>query len=151
MQAPGHVRAVIAALVPSTEARTGFRHGRAEADFRRWCEANPAASFRRFEVRLADQVYEPLSTTSVDEQRLTLTVVVAYPHGDQQSRRAALGRDDVQRADRHQIEAAIGLIDLANFVDPRAKWTSGTTTRTRGTGVDFLTIRQDFTFYRSQP
>lgn len=150
---------VIEALTPSSLSADKFRRYRNEggADFVSWCEANPAAAFRRVQVRSSGAVQSPaVSNTDVEEHVASFLVIVAYPQTSRSGRDAALDRDDLIDADAHSIDNAIGMRGTANFRTPYpdAWWSSPGegaehVTVERGDGVDFLTMRVDYRYHRA--
>lgn len=146
---------VIEALVPASLPQDRFRRALGErADLRAWALEYPDACFRRFDILDASDYAAPIVSDGViDQVEAVARVVVAYPSsgkfGDQ-NRRDAMG---VMRADRHQIDDAIGLHGGANTV-------AGQTTAVSrggapfdlgadGDGAIFTVLELGFLFYRA--
>lgn len=148
--------AVISALVPSSLSDTLFVPYRNEDDgnIKPWCETNPAAALRRFQVRTVVDAagYKPVavSNSDLEENYGVFVVTVGYPKnaraGDVDG--AALGRDDLIDEDRRMIEKAIGLDGAANFTPATADATyrEHLPTIEAGSACDFLVIRQTMSF-----
>jgi len=113
--------AIVQALTPSDLAHVPFRVALDERDFREWAQAEPVAAFRRFaivdrwtyttpEADGGDVTWEP---TEVD-------VMVAYPRDYRYGTGNSRSREDVMRADRAQIDYAIGAWGAENMSDSSA-------------------------------
>lgn len=145
--------ALIEALIPRELAGDRFVVFRDDddADFQPWCEANPQAAFRRFQVRdLAPDRPAQVSNMDVEERMVTFTIAIAYPQTARAGRLGARDRDRIRTADRHQIETAIGMRGAANFQppNPEAGWISSDAEDepVLGKGVDFQMITQTMRF-----
>lgn len=120
------------------------------ADFVAWCEANPTACLRRYQVRDTGKLQRPQVTNGDAEERLvTYEIKIAYPQTERFGAAGALDRDDAIRDDQLQLEAAIGMAAGGNFIAPfpDATWRSSSTAIKRGAaGVDFLVITQTMSY-----
>lgn len=154
-----HMIALIEDLVPSMLSHDRFRVSRdeREANFIASCEATPASSFRRFQVRSTGASPPPdVSNTDVASRWVTIRILVAYPH----NARAAVDnvnardRDDCADEDLHRINEAVGLHGYANFTGlagtPPATWIGGAIEpRLEGQGVDFGLLELAYRYYRA--
>jgi hypothetical protein len=146
--------AVIGALTPRSGLGRAFVKHRNERDgnFVKWCEANPAAAFRRFQVRQTADQGPDVSNTDIEERRLTLTITIAYPQNSRTGVDNALDRDDVITEDYKQLDFAIGVYGRANFSPPYPDaMPLGFSPEqiVLGEAVDFLVIEEDFIYQRS--
>ncbi len=149
--------AVIEGLVPATDDHVRFRASRNEGDaeFRDWCEANPAATRRRFQVRDdGDDSPPEVTNGDIERRNVKFVILVCYPQTGRDGKDQALDRDDTLWADREQIEHAVGMWGRANFSPPYpdACWLAEGTddaTRETGTACDFLRIAQAMTFVQT--
>jgi hypothetical protein len=147
------VIALIEALVPSLLSSDRFRSARNEygADFQSWADQNPAAAWRRFQVReVGDDAPPEVSSITEERVRLQLELVVAYPQGHRAGPRNAMDRDDAINADWKLINAAIGMYGRANFSGAHDCTPLGATkTRDAGQKVDFLVVRAQYEYQRA--
>lgn len=150
--------AVIKALVPTSDEKLRFTPYQNElgADFRKAMLDHPPGAHRMFQVRTSgrDRGIE-VTNEDVEEHWLELEVVVAYPQDHRWGPENALDRDDVMDQDQHMIEDAIGWRGSANFTtltNADACWRDSLSAADpweRVDGVDFLVIKQLFSYYRS--
>lgn len=149
--------AVITALSPSslaTGAGNAFHEYRNEGDgdFIAWAEKNPAAAFRRFQVR-DDGTDEPPAVTNMDieERSVTFEIVISYPQSARTGHKQALSRDDVIAADFRQIDFAVGICGRINFSPPEPDAVPrGITKRIdRRDACDYLVLTETFTYRRT--
>lgn len=109
--------AVIQALTPSVRADRLFIKHR-EGDYMSWVEAHPTACWRRFQiVHNLDIDQGPTADGSIEACTHTEELRIAYPmelgkYGADNER----DLEDMLASDFHQIDAAIGLNGLANYV-----------------------------------
>lgn len=153
--------AVIVALTPSLLASDLYVEYRNElgADFRDWCEDNPAAALRKFQVRrIADASPAEVSNSDHEERIVSFRVLVAYPQTHRYGGDNASDRDDVMDADQMKIDYAIGMCGRANLAPPYpdACWrgsgngeTSGIRARIEGDDVDFVEIVVSYAYQRT--
>lgn len=78
-------------------------------DFRSWCDANPQAAFRRFQIRdigtvPGSEVYDAQQAWHVTE----MECVVAYPRDYRYGSQALLDLSDVLWEDLNEIDNTIG-------------------------------------------
>jgi hypothetical protein len=148
---------VLVALTPTSLSSDKFRQYRNEgaADFEEFITKNPAAAFRRFQVREIGDESNPL-TSNTTEERLPVEfeIVIAYPQTHRYGSGNALDRDDVARQDWKAIKHAIGIDGRANFTsatDGSYDSTPLGATRTRETmgANDVSVIRVQFEYLRS--
>jgi hypothetical protein len=145
--------AVIGALVPNSLLGQRFIKHRNErdGDFVKWCEANPAAALRRYQVRQSGDEGPLTSNTDVEERRLKLTITVAYPQTARFGPDQALDRDDVITQDYKQLDFAIGIYGRSNFTAPYPDAMPvgfSPQTMVPGAAVDFLVIEEVFVYQR---
>jgi hypothetical protein len=147
---------VIEGLTPASDSGVKFRRYRNEggADFQDWAESHPSGAQRRVQVRTSGASHVPeVSNTDMEEHRLTMTVLVAYPHTHRWGSANGLDRDDVMDQDAFQIDEAIGMLGRANFSSPYpdACWLEGgVTERVRGTSCDFIELQLVYLYQRSR-
>ncbi len=128
------------------------------ANFEEWCEKNPAAAFRRFQVREIGEDEPPLvSHFTVETVRVRYRIAVAYPQTHRYGPQNAMDRDDVMNQDWTKIKNAItgtGASARGNFASvtdgqydctPLAQ---STKTREAGGKIDYLVILVDFEYTR---
>jgi hypothetical protein len=146
------VYTLIESQTPTTDA-TEFRRYRNEgsADFVEWAEQNPAAAFRRVQVREVDEDGEPLVTDTTEERvRMFLEIRIAYPQTHRYGPDNAMDRDAVAKQDWKQIKQAIGINGRANFSGSYDCTPLGAVrVREEGDGVDFSLITAEFEYQRS--
>jgi len=143
------IATLIEALTPTSDAATKFKQSRDEAaaDFPAWCEANPAACLRRFQVRYTGED-EPPEVSAVDNslQRATFTILIAYPLTHRYG--SGRDRDDVMDEDWRKVNYSIGIYGRANFSSTHDCTPMGATRSVeRGEKVDMLVVKADVTFY----
>jgi hypothetical protein len=147
------VRTIFAQIDPVSLTSTRFRDFRNEgrADFREWCEANPTAALRRFQVRNVGNDAPPeVSNTDVELRKLMLEILVAYPQDNRAGRDNAMDRDDIIEEDWDYIDFNIGICGRLNFSGTYDCTPLGCTKEIeRGEVCDFLVIRAEYQFYRA--
>lgn len=114
-----YVIGLIAAIAPTLQPAARFipfNHER-DGDFDAWCEAKTSAPFRRFSARSTHASRRPrTSNVYVEEQFVTLEIVIAYPMTSRTGKDGALDRDDTADSDRKLITQAVCVNGYANFV-----------------------------------
>ena len=147
---------VIEALTPTSDSALKFKRYRNEggADFQSWAEEHPAACRRRFQVRTTGgSVVPEVSSQDVEEHRVTLLALIAYPQTNRDGTAGALDRDDTLDEDAFQIDKAIGMLGKANFTDPYADATwieGGVSDRIEGAAVDFVELQLTYIYKRTR-
>lgn len=149
---PGAIRdrmlTVIEALTPTSATNVPFlRHvSETNGNYIEWAETNPAAAFRRVDVRYSGAEEAPETSSGVEEEhQRTFTVTIAYPLDTRYGADLSLDRDDIIAEDQFKIEKAIGMLGKANFTGPTypdATWLrdgSGAD-RQAGEACDFLIL-----------
>jgi hypothetical protein len=138
---------------PVSLASTRFRRYRNEggADFREWAEKNAAAALRRFQVRnVGNDQLPTVSNTDVEERRLTLEILVAYPQTNRAGADNALDRDDIIEEDWDYIDFNIGICGRGQFYTTHDCTPLGCTKEIeRGPVCDFVVIRAEFLYLRA--
>ena len=148
---------VIEELVPTSDTQVRFeRHQNdGRGDFIEWAESQPAAAYRRFQVRTTGSLEPPETSSGVEEERqITFTITVAYPLDHRYGGDLALDRDDIMDEDERRIENAIGMHGRANFTPPTypdATWLGGGVDREEAAACGFLVITQRMAIIRSLP
>lgn len=147
--------ALIKALTPAADTGVRFDPYRNEGDgdFQGWAEANPASCLRRFQVRTSGASWVPeVSNMDTEEHRLTLTVLVAYPHSHRWGTDNALDRDDVMDQDAFAIDELIGMLGGANFTGSHdCCWLEGAVPEiVRGSAVDFVSLSYTYNYSRTR-
>ncbi len=147
---------VVEAIVPNQLGGDKFRRYRNEGDgdFEAWCETNPPAAWRRFQIRdTGDDDPPEVTNLDVELRSTTYEVRVAYQQTSRAGRDAALDRDDVLEGDYVQIRAAIGETGRGNFAAPYpdacVDGLAISMERVNGTAVDFMVMRLTMSFYRA--
>jgi hypothetical protein len=149
------IAALITAMTPTSLASDTFRNYRYESDgeIRPWALGNPGC-LRRFSVRQVPGDRVPLvSNVNQEQVRITIEIVVCYPQSHRYGDTAALGRDDVIRADSLQIDKATGMYGRANFASGSAYdacWVDGEVDVEQDEGVDFLVLKHTYLIYQSR-
>ncbi len=147
---------LLEALTPTTDA-VEFRRYRNEGDgdFRAWVERNPAAAFRRFQVREVSADEEVFSSSTTQEHvRIRYEILVAYPQSHRYGAANAMDRDDVMNQDWKLINKAIGLYGRANLTTATvgsydAIPLGATRAFERGAVVDLLVVSAEYEYLRS--
>ena len=133
----------------SAARNTGLRES--SGDFVTWADDNPAAAFRRFQVRdTGDEVPPDVSNATEESIEITLEVRVAYPQTARTGRENALDRDDCIAKDWLKLNYTFGIYGAANFTGANDCTPLGATRVVDRIGkVDFLVVTARFMFYRS--
>lgn len=142
-------RKAIEALTPDDLSRTKFEEYTEREDFREWCEKAPAGCLRKFEIE--DLLTYELPTVSDYTQHLedgTFRVTVAYPADARFGADERMGLADSIRADQNDINTAIGLLGVANYVPGQLACTIEEIEIERGENVWFLTMDFRVQYYR---
>jgi hypothetical protein len=144
----------IKALTPTTFARDRYVPHRNDGngDLIAWAQKNPAAAFRRYQVRYQGaDIAADSGDTSFEGRWVRIAITVAYPQNNRTGSGATMDRDDVASGDRFQIEQAIGLSGDYSITSDGygAKWLTGPSSRIRGQGVDFSVITMSMRFDRN--
>lgn len=146
------VYTLVEALTPTTLA-TKFLRYRNElgADFVEWAEKNPAAAFRRFQVREVGEDGEPdVSNSDLEAVETTFEIRIAYPQTHKYGPANAMDRDDVAKQDWKQLKHTLGCDGRANFSSTNDCTPLGATReREEGNAVDFSVIRMRVRYQRS--
>jgi hypothetical protein len=145
--------ALIEALTPTSLSSTKFRRYRNEGDgnFDDFAETNPAAAFRRFQIRDDGSEDPPeVSNTDIDLRHITLIVRIAYPHTGRYGADQALDRDDVMDQDWGLVNGKLGIYGRSNFSSSNDCTPLGATREVmRGASVDVLEVTARYSFYRT--
>lgn len=145
--------ALIEAFSPTSHSADKFRASRNEygADFADWCERNPSAAWRRFQVREVGDDETPETTSGIEERvRVQYEITVAYPQGHRAGPANALDRDDVINQDWLKINYAIGIYGRGSFSSSHDCTPLGAAkTRETGQKIDFLVVRASFEYVRA--
>lgn len=152
---------LIEALTPASLSADKFRRYRNElgADFETDTESNPAAAFRRFQVREADDEQPPLISSLTQETvRTRFEIRIAYPQTHRYGAANAMDRDDIAKQDWKQIKYAI----TGTGGNARTNFTTSTDgsydctplaessrVREEGEAVDFSFIVVEFEYTRA--
>jgi hypothetical protein len=138
----------IEGLTPDSLSSALFRVERGHADFREWAEEHPNACFRRFEIVDLGNYPEPtISTRTVQQERVSVDVVVAYPRKD-----SMYGSDgivsirDIMREDMYAIDTAIGVRGSGNYASGQNAAMLEGDAFEEGEAVDFLVLSYDVHF-----
>lgn len=110
------IATLITALAPTSDPGVRFLQSRDEsaANFPAWCEANPAACLRRFQVRSGGARGQPdVSNVDVARHEASFVIRIAYPNTHRYG--GGRDRDDVMDEDFRKIDVSIGLFGRANF------------------------------------
>lgn len=147
------IYALLEALTPASLVADRFRRYRNEgaADFDAWAEANPAAAFRRLQVRQVGTDELPEASTALQEYvRMRFALRVAYPQTHRYGGENAMDRDDVMNEDWQQINRTVGIYGAGNFSGTNDCIPLGATmTRETGDSIDFLVVEIDVEFIRA--
>lgn len=132
-------------LTGASLAHVPFKPHDNRQDFRTWCNANPNAAFRRFQVRdvgtvSGSEVYDAQQAWHVTE----MECVVAYPRDFRYGAQALLDLDDVLWADLNAIDNAIGSSGNATT----ACVTTLQKDTEEGAGCTFAVLRVQTEFWR---
>ena len=144
----------IGAIAPVTYPGDRFRESRSEGagDFLAWCEDNPAAAWRRFQVRGAGVEPPPaVSSTSEEWRRSLFEIIVAYPLTHRAGELGAVDRDRLIESDMRQLEASIGQHGGAVLHAAGASWMPDgyQVSRLPGQACDFLVVHQTCGYWRT--
>jgi hypothetical protein len=151
------IRAVVASIDPVSLIGDRFIDSRNEfsGDFREWAETNPAAAFRRYQVR-ADGHDEPptVSNTVIEERRVVFEILIAYPQNHRYGDDGAMDRDDVIDEDWDYLDFNLGICGKVNFTSTDTGSYDctplGCTKEIeRGDVCDFLVIRAEYQYQRA--
>lgn len=145
------LHAIAPTLMTGTDHHFRAYHNEAGADFRTYALKNSQSMFRRFQVRTdGDDDPVAVSNMDVEEAELHMTILIAYPQTARTGPTEGLGRDDVIDADRKLLNLALGIYARVNFSPPNPDAVPfGLVIRTiRDNGVDFLELKQRFTYRR---
>jgi hypothetical protein len=148
---------VIHGLVPTTDSHVPFLPYlyEDEGDFRKWAEQNPQGAVRRYSCQMtgADREIE-VTDEQLETHYVELEIIIAYPQSHRWGSAAAVKRAAVMEEDEHLIDDAIGVRGAVNFSPPfaDATWRGVLNIDDRyekGSGVDFLVIRQLMSYLRA--
>jgi hypothetical protein len=143
---------LVEGITPTSLSGDRFRRYRDEggADFEEWATKQPAAAFRRVQVRQVGADELPLVSDTLNERvRLRETVRIAYPQNARTGSQNAMDRDDVINQDWLKINYKIGLYGRGNFSSTNDCTPLGAIMEMeRGAGVDYLVITADFEYLR---
>ncbi len=146
------IKALLEALTP-TSLTTKFISARNEeaADFEEWCEKNPAAAFRRFQVREVGEDGEPdVSNTTEEAVETIFEIRIGYPQTHRYGPQNAMDRDDIAKEDWKLIKQTIGANGRSNFSGSHdCTPLGGERERERGGKIDYSVIRVRFRYQRS--
>lgn len=144
---------LIEALAPTSLTKDKFRRYRNEggADFEGFAEKDPAAAFRRVQVREVGDDEPPLvSNTTVERVRVRYHVVIAYPQTHRYGPNNAMDRDDVMNQDWKSINYAIGIYGRGNFSGANDCTPLGAVkSREQSGAVDYLVIAAEYEYQRA--
>ena len=136
-----------------TSLTTKFLRFRNEdsADFDDWAEKNPAAAFRRFQIREAgDDELPDVSNPDLEAVIIQFNIRIAYPQSHRYGAANAMDRDDVMNQDWKLLNAALGIYGRANFSSTNDCTPLGAVkTREQGGKVDFLVVTARFRYFRA--
>lgn len=143
----------IAAIEPSTASGVPLRLSRGDEDFRAWAQGNPAACLRRYTIEQEGETEEgEIRTGSVEEFRVALTIVAAYPHmfGAYASAGLENYQDvlDMIEEDAESIQSVAGMTGNANY-PAGSHPLSDDYEIEAGEGVTFLVMTLAIRYYRS--
>lgn len=145
---------LLEAFDPQTEIRVKLRRHRNEddGDFLAWCESNPTACFRRFQVDDESYAGPESSNTDVDMRETIMRISVAYPHGQRFGNAGATARRTVIEQDFGEIEKLVGIYARAWYFNSHDCTPLGIGepqfTIERGNGFDILSMSARFSYYR---
>ena len=143
------IATLIAALTPTSDTGVKFVQSRDEAaaDFPAWCEANPAACLRRFQVRYdGNDSLPPVSAVDNSLQSATFVILIAYPLTHRYGN--GRDRDDVMDEDWRKINYSCGIYGRANFSSTNDCTPLGCERSVeRGEKTDMLVVTFRCTFY----
>ncbi len=147
------VIALIKALTPTTLSSDKFREYRNEgaANFDDAMEKNPAAAFRRFQVRQVGDEEDPdVSNTQFEAVVLSLEIRIAYPQTHRYGPANGMDRDDVINQDWLRVNFAAGIYGRGNFTGSYDCTPLGAVkTRESGGAIDYLVVRARYRYQRS--
>lgn len=140
--------AIIAGIVPTTEAGVPFREHRHESlDLRAFAEKEPEACFRLFEVRYSGARLPPeVSDTDVESEERSFEVAIAYASTNQFG--DALDRDDVIDQDVNRVNHYVGTNGYGTVTD--ATMITDGIDREDGDVVTIARVDLTAVFYRQQ-
>lgn len=138
----------VISLTADSLAHVKFRAHDNRQDFRTWCNANPQAAFRRFQIRdvgtvAGSEVYDAQQTWHVTE----MECVVAYPRDYRYGRDALIDLDEVLWEDLDDIDNAIGSNGAAAVTT--ATVTTLEKTTEEGAACVFAVLRLQTEFWRA--
>lgn len=107
------MRTAVVAITPTFNSSVPFKDSSgkhsANVDFRDWCEQNPLASFRWFQIRRVSGITPPfVSNLDLEETEAEVQCTVAYPIDNRYGTDGAKEMDDVIAADSKLIHYEIG-------------------------------------------
>jgi len=129
-------------------AQVKFRAHNNRQDFRTWCDANPNAAFRRFQIRdvgtvSGSQIYDAQQAWHVTE----FECVVAYPRDYRYGSQALLDLSDVLWEDLNELDNQIGTNQAAAATT--ATVTTLEKTTEEGAACVFGVLRLQVEFWKS--
>lgn len=143
-------RNIVESLNPAQLNKVKFREYNRDGDFREWAEANPAACFRRFQIRdLATYEIPLISDMVAEEVQTQFEVIVAYPADGRFGSDIVNGLEDAIRSDQVRIESRIGAMSNANYPSGLNLFQLASVEIEREGAVYFLSCTFDVDFYRA--
>lgn len=109
----------IRAITPTRRAAKKFELYPGEAEFSQWCELNPQACFRIFEISSPLDAIRPLvSNTDIVDTEQSMNVEIGYPldYGEVGANNQR-ELEDLIDEDKWRVDQAIGLHGSPNYVD----------------------------------
>jgi hypothetical protein len=147
------VYTLLESLAPTSLSSDKFRRYRNEAgaNFSDWAESQPAAAFRRFQVReVGDDELPDVSDTTTERVTATLEIIVAYPQTHRTGPANAMDRDDVINQDWKSLNASVGIYGRGNFSSSHDCTPLGCTKSVERVGkIDLLVVRMRVEYVRS--
>lgn len=140
----------IHAITPTSHAGEPFRVHRTPQEFEDWCEQNPAACFRRFELRkIFSDSFPEVSNTDHEEEIAEQELVVAYPAIRTGSYKTPRDRDVLINEDKHALRKVVGITGYRNYSNAAIIGEDEITVEPLGEDVLLLMIPLTFAFYRT--
>jgi hypothetical protein len=147
------IASVLESLTPTSLTSTKLRQHRNEGDalFEDWCEKNPAAAFRRFQIREVGDDELPVSSSVLEERvRTRFDLRVAYPQSHRYGSANAMARDDAMNEDWSKINASVGIYGGANFTGTCDCIPLGAIkSRETGAKIDYLFVTIEVEYLRA--